>query len=52
MTRDYLVIPATRVSIKRLFNISRDIYIYRRSNLKPIIIHYLIILIIISVFKL
>ena len=48
MIRDYLAIPAARVGVKRLFNIDRDIYTYRRSNLKLTTIRYLIIIVIID----
>ena len=48
MARDYLAIPATKVGIKRLFNMGRDIYTYRRSNLKLTTIRYLIIIVIID----
>ena len=35
-------IPAANISIERLFNIARDIYSYRRHNLKPDTIKVLI----------
>jgi hypothetical protein len=40
---DYLIIFITNVGVKRLFNIARDIYFYRRHYLKSAIIRDLII---------
>jgi hypothetical protein len=43
IARDYLIIPTASVGVKRLFNIVRDIYFYRRHYLKLAIIRDLII---------
>ena len=43
ITRDYLLIPAASIGVERLFNMARDIYSYRRYNLKSDIIKALII---------
>ncbi len=43
-----MLIPAASVSIERLFNIARDICLYRRHNLKPNTIKTLIIFIYIN----
>jgi hypothetical protein len=52
IARDYLIIPAASVGVKRLFNITRNIYFYRRHYLKPAIIRDLIIMICIDRFLL
>jgi hypothetical protein len=43
IARDYLIIPIASVGVKRLFNITRDIYSYRRHYLILAIIRALII---------
>jgi hypothetical protein len=43
IARDYLVILTVNVGVKRLFNMARDIYFYRRHYLKPAIIRALVI---------
>jgi hypothetical protein len=43
IARDYLVIFIVSVGVKRLFNIARNIYFYRRHHLKPAIIRDLVI---------
>jgi hypothetical protein len=43
IARDYLIISAVSVGVKRLFNITKDIYFYRRHHLKPAIIRALVI---------
>jgi hypothetical protein len=40
---NYLIILIANVGVKRLFNITRDIYFYRRHYLKPAIIRDLVI---------
>jgi hypothetical protein len=52
IARDYLIILIASVGVKRLFNIARDIYFYRRHYLKPAIIRALIITICINRFLL
>jgi hypothetical protein len=49
---NYLAIFITNVGVKRLFNITRDIYFYYRYYLKPAIIRVLIIIIYINCFLL
>jgi hypothetical protein len=43
IARDYLIIFIINVGVKRLFNIAKDIYFYRRHHLKLTIIRDLII---------
>jgi hypothetical protein len=43
IARDYLIISAASVGVKRLFNMARDIYFYRRHYLKLKIIRALVI---------
>jgi hypothetical protein len=43
IARDYLIIPTVNIGVKRLFNITRDIYFYRRHYLKLAIIRDLVI---------
>jgi hypothetical protein len=52
IARNYLIIPAASVGVRRLFNIIRDIYSYRRHYLKSAIIRDLIITICIDRFLL
>jgi hypothetical protein len=52
IARDYLIILITNVGVKRLFNITRDIYFYYRYHLKPVIIRTLVIIICINRFLL
>jgi hypothetical protein len=52
IARDYLIIPAASVGVKRLFNMARDIYFYRRYHLKPATIRDLVITICIDRFLL
>ena len=52
ITRDYLLIPAASIGVERLFNMARDIYSYRRYNLKPDIIRVFIIFIYIDYYLL
>jgi hypothetical protein len=50
IVRDYLIIFTVNVGVKRLFNITRDIYFYRRHHLKLTIIRALVITICIDRF--
>jgi hypothetical protein len=43
IARDYLIIFTASVGVKRLFNITKDIYSYRRHHLKSAIIRDLVI---------
>jgi hypothetical protein len=43
IARDYLIILTANVGVKRLFNIAKDIYFYRRYYLKLTIIRVLVI---------
>jgi hypothetical protein len=43
IARNYLVIFTANVGVKRLFNITKDIYFYRRHYLKLAIIRDLVI---------
>jgi hypothetical protein len=43
IARDYLIILTASVGVKRLFNMTRDIYFYRRHYFKPAIIRALVI---------
>ena len=51
MARDYLTVLAASVSVERLFNKVRDIYSYRRHNLKAGTIRLLIMLMCIDQFN-
>jgi hypothetical protein len=35
LARSYLCIPATSVDSERVFNVGRDVFDYRRTNLTP-----------------
>jgi hypothetical protein len=52
IARDYLIIFTANIGVKRLFNITRDIYFYRRHYLKSAIIRDLVITIYIDRFLL
>jgi hypothetical protein len=43
IARDYLIILTANVSVKRLFNMAKDIYFYRRYYLKSATIRDLVI---------
>ncbi|KAJ5378335.1 uncharacterized protein N7496_005744, partial [Penicillium cataractarum] len=51
LTRDILSIPTSSTSVERLFNYARDIYHYRRRQLKPEIVKALILYIYTTKFK-
>ncbi|KAJ5354347.1 uncharacterized protein N7496_012780 [Penicillium cataractarum] len=51
LTRDILSIPASGASVERLFNYARDIYYYRRRQLKPEIVKALMLYIYITKFE-
>jgi hypothetical protein len=52
IARDYLIIFIANVGVKRLFNITKDIYFYRRYYLKLATIRALVITIYINRFLL